>query len=77
MLVFLQAPKRYQDGGIFKVHSHTHRMSKFTLNLQQSHVTMIRLYTLTSNLIREAHSVGLELGVLGSYEVELHINNHR
>ena len=35
---------------------------------------MIRLYILKSSVIREAHSVGLELGV-GSYEVELHINN--
>ena len=38
------------------------------------HITMIRLYILRSNIIREAHSVGLELGV-SSYEVELHINN--
>ena len=32
------------------------------------------IYILKSNIIREAHSVGLELGV-SSYEVELHINN--
>ena len=35
---------------------------------------MIRLHILKSSIITEAHSVGLELGV-GSYEVELNINN--
>ena len=38
------------------------------------HVTMIRLYILKSSIMREVHSVGLEVGV-SSYEVELHINN--
>ena len=38
------------------------------------HVTMISLEKMKSSITREAHSVGLELGV-SSYEVELHINN--
>ena len=38
------------------------------------HVLTIRLYILKSNIIREAHSVGLDLGV-SIYEVELHINH--
>ena len=36
MLVFLQAPKRYQNGGTFGVHSESHKIFKCTLYLRQT-----------------------------------------
>ena len=36
MLVLLQAPKRYQNGGTFRVHSDRHKIFKCTLYLRQT-----------------------------------------
>ena len=43
MLVFLQAPKRYQNGGTYRVHSDSHKKFKCTLYFDR--LVLMRWYT--------------------------------